>query len=152
MNNNIDAIMKTTLENLKEMVDVNTVVGAAVSSRDGTTIIPVSRVSFGFVSGGGEYSLDTISKTDAQAMPFAGGAGAGVSVAPVGFLVVDGSNVRMLSAHVPSSIDRMIEAVPSVIGEIKKTVKCILNPDEPAPSPSTLPADDSPASDEKFVL
>ena len=149
MNNNIDAIMKTTLENLKQMVDVNTVVGAAVSSQDGTTIIPVSRVSFGFVSGGGEYTLDTISKIDsAQTLPFAGGAGAGVSVSPVGFLVVDGSNIRMLSAHIPSSIDRMIEAVPSVIGEIKKTVKCILHPDEP----TGLPASEKPATDEKFVM
>ncbi|MGI5899509.1 MAG: GerW family sporulation protein [Christensenellales bacterium] len=149
MNNNIDAIMKTTMENLKEMVDVNTVVGTAVMSRDGTTIIPVSRVSFGFVAGGGEYSLNTSGKGETpQTLPFAGGAGAGVSVAPVGFLVVEDQGVRMLSAHVPSSVDRMIEAIPSFIGEIKKTVKCIMNQDEP----TTLPSDEKPQDGEKYVI
>ncbi len=67
--------MGTSMESIREMVDVNTVVGDAVQTQDGSTIIPISKVSFGFVAGGGEYTLPPREET-----PFAGGAGAGVSV------------------------------------------------------------------------
>ncbi|GHU68719.1 hypothetical protein FACS1894184_11380 [Clostridia bacterium] len=93
----ISSLMSTTMENIKDMVDVNTVVGDPVTTGDGTTIIPISRVSFGFVSGGGEYNAardDSVRDASSTAnysgeeMPFAGGTGAGVSVHPMGFLVV----------------------------------------------------------------
>ena len=82
----IGGLMQTTLENMKEMVDVNTVIGEPIETSGGATVIPVSKVSFGFVAGGGEYDLKTLPGT--EDMPFAGGSGAGVSVQPVGFLVV----------------------------------------------------------------
>ena len=72
----IESLMSTSMESIREMVDVNTVVGDPVKTQDGSTIIPISKVSFGFVAGGGEYSGE-VQLTD---MPFAGGAGAGVSV------------------------------------------------------------------------
>ena len=107
----IESIMTTTMESIRDMVDVNTVIGEPVTAGDGTTIIPISRVSFGFVAGGGEYELNGkkpgprrraetgTARADRrgqsgqgaqqqECLPFAGGAGAGVSVSPVGFLVV----------------------------------------------------------------
>ena len=79
----IESIMSTTMENLKDMIDVNVVVGDAVETGAGATIIPISRVSFGFVSGGGEYG------TTQPKLPFAGGAGTGVSVNPVSYTHLD---------------------------------------------------------------
>ena len=83
----IENIMTTTMENIRDMVDVNTVVGEAIATSDGSTVIPVSRVAFGFVAGGGEYKC---AKQAAEAPSFAGGTGAGVSVQPVGFIVING--------------------------------------------------------------
>lgn len=151
MNNSIDSIMRTTMENLKEMVDVNTVVGTAVTAKDGTIIIPVSRVSFGFVAGGGEYTMDTGDKgaPKAEAMPFAGGAGAGVSVSPIGFLVVSPGNVRMLSAHVPSYLDRMIECLPSFVCEVKKAIECFVGPEN---GEKKTPPEDKPEDGAEYAL
>ena len=86
---NIESLMGTTMENIKEMVDVNTVVGEPVQTGDGMTIIPISRVSFGFLAGGGDYAADekkgSIRSMELESLPFAGGTGAGVSVYPMGF-------------------------------------------------------------------
>ena len=103
------------MESIREMVDVNTVVGEPVKTQDGSTIIPISKVSFGFVAGGGEYS-GTMQMAD---MPFAGGAGAGVSVQPVGFLVVQDGSVRMLPASCHTVADRMVDLIPTVIEDMK---------------------------------
>lgn len=111
--------MRTTMENLKDMVDVNTVVGTPVQSGDGSMIVPVSKVSFGFVSGGGEYGAGRQS-VQSMALPFGGGAGAGVTVSPVGFLVVGSEGVRMVSAQVETSVDRVIESLPALIGQIRQ--------------------------------
>lgn len=97
----IQALMKTTMESLKEMVDVNTIVGDPVETPDGTTIIPISRVSFGFASGGGEYKNFT-HDSDADyensgKLPFAGGTGAGVSVQPVAFMIASKDNIKLIS-------------------------------------------------------
>lgn len=104
-NHPIEALMKTTMESLKQMIDVNTIVGDAVETPDGTTIIPISRVSFGFASGGGEYKNSDGSGDDSgsnqddqsQSYPFAGGTGAGVSVQPVAFMIVGKENTKLLS-------------------------------------------------------
>lgn len=74
----IESLMGTSMESIREMVDVNTVVGEPVQTQDGSTVIPISKVSFGFVAGGGEYAM--ANKQPVEDMPFAGGAGAGVSV------------------------------------------------------------------------
>jgi len=78
----IEGLMKTAMQSIKEMVDVNTVVGDAVETNDGTVIIPVSQVVCGFAAGGGDYEL---ANGSGKELPFAGGSGAGVSVKPVGF-------------------------------------------------------------------
>lgn len=95
---------------------IHTVVGEAVQTQDGSTIIPISKVSFGFVAGGGEYG-----RVDAQQenLPFAGGAGAGVSVHPMGFLVCSANGVRMLSAGCASPLERIVEMIPQALEALR---------------------------------
>ena len=117
----IDNMMQTTMESIRGMVDVNTVVGAPVMDQKGTTIIPISKVSFGFVAGGGEYAVEDGKQkpVPTDIFPFAGGTGAGVSVQPVGFLVVSGEEVRMLPAQPLTVADRMVELLPGVVEDMK---------------------------------
>ncbi|MDR0928438.1 MAG: GerW family sporulation protein [Oscillospiraceae bacterium] len=119
----IESLMGTTMENIKDMVDVNTVVGDPVQASDGTTVIPISRVSFGFVAGGGDYSADekkgAMRAAEQESLPFAGGTGAGVSVYPMGFLVVGNGQVKMLPTNYSTPVDRVMELLPQVLGEIK---------------------------------
>ena len=116
----IDNMMQTTMESIRGMVDVNTVVGAPVMDQKGTTIIPISKVSFGFVAGGGEYAIvDNKQKpVPTDVFPFAGGTGAGVSVQPVGFLVVTDKQVKMLPAQTTGAMERMVELLPQLIEEL----------------------------------
>lgn len=124
MEHPIGNMMQTTMENIKDMVDVNTVIGDPVSTAEGMTVIPVSRVSFGFVAGGGDYGSDEKSKVHPPQgfegkMPFAGGSGAGVSVQPVGFLVVGNGTVKMLPAQPVTMADRMVELLPQVVEDMR---------------------------------
>ena len=114
----IESLMGTSMENIKDMVDVDTVVGNAVQAQDGSTIIPISRVSFGFVAGGGEYALSGM-QTGAYGLPFAGGAGAGISISPMGFLVCSANGVRLLSANCASPMERMVEMIPQALEGLK---------------------------------
>lgn len=106
--------MKTAMESIKDMVDVNTVVGDPVETHDGTVIIPVSRVTFGFGAGGAELAGQT-DPDEGAGNPFGGGSGAGVSVQPVGFLVVGQGQIRMLPVEGSSLIDRLLDLAPSLI-------------------------------------
>ena len=102
------------------MVDVNTVVGAPVIGSAGTTIIPISKVSFGFIAGGGDFAAQDgrVRVSPEGALPFAGGTGAGVSVQPVGFLVVSSDGVRMLPAQTNGAVERVVELLPQLIEEM----------------------------------
>ncbi|MBC8060933.1 MAG: GerW family sporulation protein [Clostridiaceae bacterium] len=117
-NHPIDNLMRSTLENIKEMVDVNTIVGDAVESKDGSTIIPISKVSFGFASGGSEFYSKQPPPTGVK-FPFGGGSGAGVSIRPVAFLVLKNESVRLLSCDGNSTYDRIVDSVPQIIEIIK---------------------------------
>lgn len=115
MSNSIEGILGVSMEKIREMVDVNTIIGDAVTSPDGTTIIPVSKVSFGFASGGSDLPVQTAEK-------FAGGAGAGVTVKPVAFIVISKTgDVKMLElgGGKPSAVEGIIDAVPGLIEKIK---------------------------------
>ncbi|NLM74116.1 MAG: sporulation protein YtfJ [Clostridiaceae bacterium] len=115
----IEELMRTAMESIKEMVDVNTIVGDAVQTIDGTVIIPVSKVCFGFAAGGGEFSKN--SKNENPSYPFAGGSGAGVSINPVAFLIVGRNNsVRMISASPNAALDRALGNIPGIIEQIRK--------------------------------
>ena len=113
----IQGLMETSMQNIRDMIDVNTVLGDAIIAQDGSTVVPVSKVSFGFAAGGGEYG-----EKDESKYPFAGGAGAGVSLQPVGFLVCGQEHVRMLPVPAKNSVDRIIDLLPGLIEEAKKAI------------------------------
>ena len=114
----IGEIMGVTMDKIKEMIDVNTIVGEPIRTPDGITIIPVSKVSMGFASGGSDVGA----KTNKQM--FGGGTGAGVSIAPIAFLVISGGNVRtiQLVEHV-SPVDSAINALPDLVDRISALIK-----------------------------
>ncbi|MBR6185131.1 MAG: GerW family sporulation protein [Clostridia bacterium] len=116
MDRPIGNLMQITLENIKDMVDVNTVIGEPIPTLDGGTILPVSRVSFGFVAGGGEYDPSHLPE---EGLPFAGGSGAGVSVQPVGFLVVGKDGVKVLPAQQLTAWERAVNCAPQILEEVK---------------------------------
>ena len=113
---NIRQLMETAMSSLLEMMDVNTVVGDMLETSSQVSVIPISKVSCGFVAGGGEYGKQQQPEQD---LPFAGGSGAGVTVAPVGFLVGHGNSVRFIAVNESSSLDRAIEALPGIIEQLK---------------------------------
>lgn len=120
MEHPIDNMMQTTMESIRDMVDVNTVVGSPVLTGGGSTIIPISKVSFGFIAGGGEYAGDDKhGRESVDKYPFAGGSGAGVSVQPVGFLVVGEGTVKMLPAQFGGAAERIVDMLPQMIEDLK---------------------------------
>ncbi|MDR1617261.1 MAG: GerW family sporulation protein [Syntrophomonadaceae bacterium] len=112
----IEELMKTAMASIKQMVDVNTVVGDAVKTDDGTVIIPVSQVACGFASGGAEYDFHNHRGAE---MPFGGGSGAGVSVKPVGFLVCKINDVRLISVRGNHLAERIVDLAPQIIDKIE---------------------------------
>lgn len=122
-NHPIENLLKSTMENLKDMIDVNTIVGDAVESKDGSLIIPISKVSFGFVSGGSEFNNGNAEKVESK-YPFGGGSGAGITVKPVAFLVTKGDSIRLLSLDHQNTYDKLIDSVPQLMDYIKGMVTC----------------------------
>lgn len=129
-NHPIEALMKTAMESIQQIVDVNTIVGDPVETPDGSVIIPVSRVACGFAAGGSEFLPPEDSKEDGQGedkggktLPFGGGSGAGVSVQPVGFLVVGNGQIRLLPVDSNAVIERVIDTVPDLIDKISGMFK-----------------------------
>ncbi len=122
----IQSLIKTSMESIKEMVDVNTVVGDAVETQDGTVIIPVSRVCFGFAAGGSEFDVKTSKENDKgekSKLPFGGGSGAGVSVQPMAFMVVGQGQIRLLSLDQNTTVERIIDIAPQIIDQINNMLK-----------------------------
>ena len=120
MDNNMDKkhplndMMRSTMEKVREMVDTNTIVGQPITTPDGVTLIPISKVSFGFGSGGGDYGK-------APKDNFGGGSAAGVKIDPVAFLVIKDGVTRVLPVAVPpaSTVDRVIDLVPEVMDRVE---------------------------------
>ena len=118
-NHPIEGLMTTAMQSIKEMVDVNTIVGDAVQAPDGTVIIPISKVSFGFAAGGGDYATEKASDENAEKiLPFAGGSGAGVSINPVAFMVCGEKHVKLLPVNVNTSIDKILDMVPEFVEKL----------------------------------
>lgn len=107
------------------MVDVNTIIGDPVETPDGSVILPISRVSFGFAAGGSQYrtkreGAHTGGQSQTENMPFGGGAGGGVSIHPMGFLVVGQGNVKLLSAEPGNQLyDRLIDLAPALLDRLE---------------------------------
>jgi sporulation protein YtfJ len=127
----IQGLMKTAMENLKEMIDVNTIIGDPVETPDGSVILTVSKVGFGFAAGGSEFGSQQESKQASQGsqqgssnggkeMPFGGGSGGGVSITPIAFLVV--SNTGIKTIHLDNSThlyERILDLAPGVIDKLQ---------------------------------
>ena len=115
MSDKVNNLMDVTMEKIKNMVDVNTVVGDPITTPDGTTVIPISRVSYGFASGGS----DLPSKSQPSPGLFAGGSGAGITVIPIAFLSISNGNVRVLQIEpYVGPVDRALEKLPEVVDKI----------------------------------
>lgn len=114
-NHPINEVLQTTMHKIREMVDANTVVGQPIVTQDGVTLIPVSKLSFGFATGGSDFG-----KTPNVAKNFGGGAGAGVNVTPVAFLIVKDGNVRLLPVAPPAkdANSRAIEMIPEMFDKV----------------------------------
>ncbi|MDT8716563.1 GerW family sporulation protein [Clostridium sp. 19966] len=115
-NHPIEGLMGCTMENIRDMIDVNTIIGDPIESKDGSFILPISKVSFGFASGGSEFSNKVDNETK---YPFGGASGAGVSLRPVAFIVINGDNVKLLSVEHDNPCDRLIDYIPQIIDMIK---------------------------------
>ena len=115
----ISELMTQTMTKIKEMVDVNTIIGTPITTADGTTVIPVSKVAFGFGSGGSDFAPKHAS---GQApLAFGGGGGAGVTVSPVCYLIIsrDGSaNILGVNAQASTTVDRLVEMIPGAINRV----------------------------------
>lgn len=124
----IEGLMKTAMESIKDMVDVNTILGDPVETPDGNVIIPVSRVTFGFAAGGSEFmgmnkkERKGNEETDAAKLPFGGGSGAGITLNPVAFLVVGKDQTRLLPVDGNILVDRIIDAAPQIIDKVQNAL------------------------------
>lgn len=122
----IENLMMTTMTSIENMVDVNTIIGEPIESKNGITIIPISKVCFGFAAGGSEFSGETLKEYNRKdkdeeieyKLPFGGGAGAGVSIHPVAFLVVQDNNVKLMSVDHDSCIDKLLDYVPDLMQKL----------------------------------
>lgn len=111
----IEGLMDTTLDKIKQMVDVNTVIGTPITTADGTTIIPVSKITYGFASGGSEFA----SKKMENNKLFGGGSGAGVTINPIAFIAVSNGEAKLLNiGNFQDSQDRAVAMVPELIDKV----------------------------------
>ena len=117
MSNSLPNMLENTIAKIREMVDVNSVVGDPITTPDGVTIIPVSKVSVGFGGGGSDFVSRNANK---QENPFGGGAGGGVKVTPIAFLIIKDGAVRMLPVATPANTtaDRLVEMFPDVLDKV----------------------------------
>ncbi|MCI8654298.1 MAG: sporulation protein YtfJ [Clostridia bacterium] len=122
----IEGLMLTAMSSIRDMIDVNTIIGEPIEALEDLTIIPISKVSFGFASGGSEFKGEAISEYSKKEkeeeiqykLPFGGGVGAGVSINPIAFLVVQSGNVRLIPVENTSYVDRLLDYVPNLIEKV----------------------------------
>lgn len=118
MENKLSELMQSTMSNIKNMVEVNNIVGEPIVTPDGITLVPVSKLSFGFGGGGSDLSVKT------NPAGFGGGSAAGVKIEPMGFLVVKGDSVRMVNVMPPAqnTVDRVLELAPQIIDKVDQYI------------------------------
>lgn len=117
MSQNLPNMLDGTIAKIREMVDVNSVIGEPIVTADGVTIIPVSKVSVGFGGGGSDFVSKNLNHHE---NPFGGGVGAGVKVTPIAFLIIKEGNVRMMPVAAPANttVDRLVEMLPDTLDKI----------------------------------
>ena len=117
MNHPLPDMMSGTMSKIREMIGANAIVGDPITTPEGVTIIPVSKVSFGFAGGGSDFMPKSGAAAD---VPFGGGTGAGVNITPIAFLVCKGESVRLMPIAAPASstLDRLVEQAPELIDKV----------------------------------
>lgn len=131
----IEGLMTTAMNSIQDMIDVNTIIGEPIETSNNIVIIPISKVSFGFAAGGSEFKGETIDeykKVDKDEeiqyrLPFGGGSGAGVTINPVAFLVIQSNNVKLMPVNHSSSVDKLLDYVPDLIEKTNNMMNKIVN-------------------------
>lgn len=132
----IEGLMNTAMNSIKDMVDVNTIIGEPIETSNNVVIIPISKVTFGFAAGGSEFNGETIdeySKREKEEsiqyrLPFGGGSGAGVNISPIAFLVIQSNNVKLLPVNHSSAMDKLLDYMPDLVEKTNAILnKCMQN-------------------------
>lgn len=119
----IESLMITSMTSIESMVDVNTIIGESIVTPDGTTIIPLSKVCFGFAAGGSEFNTNRLNKySENSKLPFGGGSGAGVNITPVGFLVIKDGVAKVLNVNGINVVDRAVDIIPDIVNKIDSLI------------------------------
>lgn len=134
----IEGLMETTMDSIRDMIDVNTIIGEAIQINENVTIIPISKVCFGFASGGSEFKGETIKgykkiedeENISYRNPFGGGSGAGVSIKPVAFLVVQENKVKLLPIEHNCTIDKLLDYMPELCEKTEKVIEKLMKKEE----------------------
>ena len=133
----IEGLMTTAMNSIQDMIDVNTIIGEPIETSNNIAIIPISKVSFGFAAGGSEFKGETVDEYRKREkeeevqyrLPFGGGSGAGVTINPIAFLVIQGENVKLMPVNYSSSIDKLLDYIPDLLDKTNNMInKCIQKP------------------------
>lgn len=135
----IEGLMITAMNSIQDMVDVNTIIGEPIETSNNIVIIPISKVSFGFAAGGSEFKGETVDEYTKREkeeqvqyrLPFGGGSGAGVTINPVAFLVIQSNNVKLIPVSHTSSLDKLLDYMPDLIEKANSMMnRCLQNKKE----------------------
>ena len=126
--NPIESLMEIAMNNIQDMVDVNTIIGEPIYINEKISIIPISKVSFGFVAGGSEFQCETMEEYKKRNRdeeityknPFGGGSGAGVNILPVSFLVINDGNIKLMPVEYCSTLDKIVDYIPEVLNKVNE--------------------------------
>ena len=130
----IEGLMTTAMNSIQDMIDVNTIIGEPIETSNNIVIIPISKVSFGFAAGGSEFKGETVDEYRKREkeeevqyrLPFGGGSGAGVTINPIAFLVIQGENVKLMPVNYSSSIDKLLDYIPDLLDKTNNMIsKCM---------------------------
>ncbi len=124
----VETILQTTMREIKNIIDVNTIVGNPIYGEGGAVLIPVSKVSLGFFAGGGDFPTQTVARKgapdqDADRYPFLGASVAGVSITPKAFLYMQGGQATLLHADCDNTLDRLVQLIPTAMNEIREAIE-----------------------------
>ena len=124
----VETILQTTMNEIKNIVDVNTIVGDPIYGEGGAVVLPVSRVSLGFLTGGGDFPTQTVTNADKsdrslKDYPFLGASVVGVTITPKAFLCMRSGSMTLLCADCDSTLDRLVQMIPNAMAEIRDAVE-----------------------------
>ena len=143
----IEGLMLTAMNSIEDMIDVNTIIGEPIETTSGTVIIPISKVCFGFAAGGSEFKGETVDEYQRKdkdesiqyRLPFGGGSGAGVSIRPISFLIVQGDKVKLLPVSHYSCVDKILDYMPELFDKIETVVENKNLQEQPNPEENKVP-------------